>query len=131
MEVTEPRLCLKHFNYYHPLCNNREVRPVLPLFIDEVLNHYTRTAVRNTIGTEEEENNRLFKALAMQKVYSAYFCEISIFDKKYGYLRVDITNNDRGRIWQDLDLSILTNLAYSIAFQLYYKNLEIDDLVDE
>ena len=120
-----------YFNYYHPLCTNRDLKPVNPKFIDEVLNHYTRVSVRNTIGTEEEENNRLFKALAMQNVYSAFHCEIALYGKLYGYLRVDITNNDRGRIWQDLDLSILTNLAYTIALELYYNNKTIDDLVDE
>ncbi len=120
-----------YFNYYHPLCANRDIRPVSPKFIDETVNHYTKICVRNTITPEEGENSKLLEALAEQKVYSVFFCEIAAFEKKFGYLRVDITNNDRGRIWQDLDLSILTNMAYLIALELYYNNKTIDDLIDE
>lgn len=120
-----------YFNYYHPLCNNRDLRPINPKFIDECTNHYTHISVRNTITPGEDDNTKLMQALIMQKVYSAYFCEITAFDKHFGYLRVDITNNDRGRIWQDLDLSILTNMAYLIALELYYNQKTIDDLIDE
>ncbi len=120
-----------YFNYYHPLCNNRDLKPINSKFIDEVTNHYTHISVRNTITQDEDKNNKLVQALIMQKVYSAYFCEITAFDKKFGYLRVDITGNERGRIWQDLDLSILTNMAYLIALELYYNHKTIDDLIDE
>ena len=120
-----------YFNYYHPLCNNRDLKPVPEKFIDEMINHYTRICIRNSITPDDGDGGRLLQALALQKVYSTFICEISLNEKKYGYLRVDITENARGRIWQDLDTAILTDLAYLIAVGLYYQDKTIDDLIDE
>ena len=54
--------------------------------------------------------------------------EIKVHGKSFGYLRADICSNPSGRIWQNLDIDVLSDFAHILALELYYRNITIEEL---
>ena len=90
------------------------------------VNSTTGIFYKNTI--EDNLNHDLSDMLLNQNVYSACWVEIKTHGKSYGYVRADICENPRGRIWQNLDMDVLSNLAHIIALELYYRGLEVSEI---
>jgi hypothetical protein len=51
-------------------------------------------------------------------------CRIQAFGKKYGYIRVDVT--EIPRIWQLSEQEVLSNMARCIAVRLHYEDTNLD-----
>ena len=115
-----------YFNYYHPICKKRDFKLVDCKEILKMLNHQTAIFSKNTITGKETD--KASQEIFAQNIYSALYIEIQAYGKHYGYVRADIINNPRGRIWQNTDMDILLNLAHTLALVLYKDNKELKDL---
>lgn len=124
-------LCIDTFdglycNYYHPICKNRNFKSLASNTMHKYVNSYTGIFYKNSV--EDNLNMDIIRELATQGVYSTFWVEIKAYDKMFGYLRVDICSNPRGRIWQTVDIDILSFAARIIALELYYKKIEVKEL---
>ena len=117
-----------YYNYYHPICKDRNF-DVLPDEIMEIgINTHTGAFYKNNIT--DDRNKKLGDALISQGITSACWAQIAVHGKVFGYLRADITSNPSGRIWQNLDLDVIINFAHILALELYYRNITIEELVE-
>ncbi|MCR5350661.1 MAG: GGDEF domain-containing protein [Acholeplasmatales bacterium] len=112
-----------YFDYYHPICKKRDFKALSDDLMNGSTNSSTGIFYRNLI--DDSMNQDLAVPLLNQKVYSSFWVEIKAHGKSFGYVRADICENPRGRIWQNLDMDVLLNLAQVIGLELYYRNLEI------
>jgi len=123
-------LCLSndyglYCNYYHPLCKKRNFIQLNDKTMRIGINTHTRIFYKNSF---DENVNGVAQELLKQGIYSVFWIELYSHEKSFGFLRADICENTRGRIWQNLDMDILINLCHKLATELYYRNLEISDL---
>ncbi len=115
------------FNYNHPLAKRTE--PYKPFGYSAIgeKTDSTGTFYENVVlAATTCLHFDLYKAFLEQKIYASYLSQIKAFGKVYGYLRVDMVATDTGRIWQQNDLVILTNLTNLIGLALYAKNEDLD-----
>ncbi len=82
---------------------------------------------KNKISEDDKASKFLYR-LFNDGIYSICYVRIKINDHLYGYLRADVNNNDRGRIWQSLHKDILQVIANYIATKLDSLKLELKDL---
>lgn len=115
-----------YFDYYHPICKNRDFKILPSKIMKSSMNSQTGIFFKNYIG--DNLNQNIMKELEEQNIYSILWVEIKSHGKSFGYLRADICSNPSGRIWQNLDIDILHNIACLIGVELYYNNKEIKDL---
>ena len=111
----------------HPLCRNT---PFYPLPYDELKNHFIGNSAvftKNVIS-EDDKSSKVLTRLLNDGIYSIFYVRIKYKDKLYGYLRADLNNNDRGRIWQSLHKDILQVIANYIALELHSRGIELKDL---
>lgn len=111
----------------HPLCRNT---PFYPLPYDELKNHFIGNSAvftKNVIS-EDDKASKVLTRLLNDGIYSIFYVRIKYKDKLYGYLRADLNNNDRGRIWQNLHKDILQVMANYIALELHSRGIELKDL---
>ncbi len=111
----------------HKLCKNTKF---YPLPYDELRSHFIGNNVvfcKNVI-TDDDKSSRLLTRLLSDNIYSIFYARIKIKDNLYGYLRADINNNDKGRIWQPLHKDVLQAIANYIALILNSKNIELKDI---
>ena len=119
-----------YFEYFHPLCRKKDFKPLLSTYISKCLNPTTGLYHRNTFLYGELASS-IDKISLEEGIYSSAYVELRFKNKFFGYVRVDITENVRGRIWQNLDLDILLTLAHTLAQELYYNNMEVADIIKE
>ena len=120
------------FDYYHPICKKREFKTLPDKIMKTYINNHTGIFYKNSF--EDELSDRLKELLVPLKeqgIYSAYWVEIKAHGKLFGYVRADIVENPSGRIWQNLDMDVLSGLAHTLALELYYRNTSIEELVKE
>ena len=79
-----------------------------------------------TISSKLLDSNILVQNLVKNNIYSFVICEIRHNDKVYGYLRVDMSSMDTGRIWQQNDLVAISYFANILALVLYAENKELE-----
>ena len=111
----------------HKLCKNTKF---YPLPYDELRSHFIGNNVvfcKNVI-TDDDKSSRLLTRLLSDNIYSIFYARIKIKDNLYGYLRADINNNDKGRIWQPLHKDVLQAIANYIALILNSKDIELKDI---
>ncbi len=121
-----------YFDYYHPICKKRGFKTLPDKIMKTYINNYSGIFYKNSF--EDELSDRLkdlLVPLKEQGIYSAYWVEIKAHGKLFGYLRADIVENPSGRIWQNLDMDVLSGLAHTLALELYYRNTKIEELVKE
>ena len=124
-------LCLEdhhklYFDYYHPICKKRDFTPVDDELMENYINAHTKLFYKNSI--DDNLNNKLAKEFKKQSIYSSAWVQIKAHDKVFGYIRADIVSNPSGRIWQTLDIDVLVNFAHILGLELYYRNIEIEDI---
>ena len=66
----------------------------------------------------------IFEMICEQDISSMIVCRIQAFGKKYGYIRVDVT--EIPRIWQLSEQEVLSNMARCIAVRLHYEDTNLD-----
>ena len=66
----------------------------------------------------------IFEMACKQDINSMIVCRIQAFGKKYGYLRVDVT--ELPRIWQLSEQEVISNMARCIAVRLHYEDTNLD-----
>ncbi len=128
-------LCLQtndrlYFEYFHPLCRKKDFKPLSSSILSKYVNSTIGIYHRNTF-LYGEEASPIDKISLEEGIYSSTYIELRVKNKLFGYVRADITENVRGRIWQNLDLDILLTLAHTLAQELYYKNIELKDLIKD
>lgn len=114
------------FEYFHPICKLRDFKPLPYDLMEKGLNAHTKIFYKNFI--EDNLNEALLTKLKEQGISSTYWVQVVAHERVFGYLRADICCNPSGRIWQNLDIDILHNLANILAIELYYRDLEIKDI---
>ncbi|MBR6071450.1 MAG: GGDEF domain-containing protein [Acholeplasmatales bacterium] len=114
------------FEYFHPICKKKDFRTIPSELMYKHINNHTGIFYRNSI--DEYFNKELAYELRSQGIYSSFWVEIKAHDKSFGFVRADITENPSGRIWQNLDMDVLLNFANTLALELYYQNINLDDL---
>lgn len=120
-----------YYDYFYPICKKREFLSVNEADIKNIINENTGICYINSLANEVSSGKITFlKRLLDDGIYSFFFCKIAVYGKTFGYVRADITENPRGRIWQNLDIDVLLNLAHILALELYYREKEIDTLED-
>ena len=124
-------LCLStndglYCNYYHPLCKKKSFKQLDDSIMRIGLNTHTGIFYKNCL--DDNANSNIASELLNQGVYSVFWIEVKAHNKSYGYVRADICDNARGRIWQNLDIDILTNFCHLLALELYYRNIDIKEL---
>ena len=120
-----------YFEYIHPLCKKTDYIKVASKDIELLLNESIGIAYINSIAEDLRTNKTILKRILDDGIYSVFFCKIEVYGKHFGYVRADVCTNPRGRIWQNLDIDVLLNLAHVLALELYYQHLEIEDLLEE
>ena len=115
-----------YFEYFHPICKLRDFKPLPYNIMKMGLNAFTGIFYKNHI--DDNLNEEISSSLKEQNIFSTYWVEIKTHDKSFGFLRADICCNPSGRIWQNLDIDILSNFAHTLALELYYRNLELKDI---
>jgi len=115
-----------YLDYYHPICKKRGFTSLSNKLMTTVINQHTGIFYKNLI--DDNLNQKLNMEFLKQNVYSTFIVELTVHGKFFGYLRADVCENPRGRIWQNLDMDVLLNLGHVIALELYYQNKEIKDL---
>ena len=115
-----------YFEYYHPICKIRDFEPLPYNLMEKGLNTHTGIFYKNSI--EDNLNEAILNKLKKQGISSVYWVQVKAHDRVFGYLRADICCNPSGRIWQNLDIDILHNLANILAIELYYRDMEIKDI---
>lgn len=128
-------LCLMNDNglyneYYYPLCQKKKLKPFNHESIEKIINFNSDICHINSIAQVLYKDS-FFEEMLNDGVYAVCFTKISVFGKDFGYVRADILDNPRGRIWQNLDLDILLNFAHILAICLYYQHMDLDDLDEE
>lgn len=118
-----------YFDYYHPICKKRDFKSYPSHLMRKHLNNQTFLFQINNI--DDFLNKELSKSLIEQNVRSAFWSEIKTHGKSFGFIRCDITENPSGRIWQNLDMDVLSNFSHLLALELYYRNTTIEDLAKE
>ena len=115
-----------YFDYYHPICKKRDFRIINPEAILKMINPHTSIFSKNTItGSEQDDvEHEAYK----QGIYSVCYAEIKAYGKHFGFVRADIIENPRGRIWQNSDVDVLLDLAHVLGLILYFKNMKLSDL---
>lgn len=120
-----------YFEYIHPLCKKTDYVVITNKEIESSLNESIGIAYVNSIAEDLRTNKTMLKKLLDDGIYSVLFCRMEVYGKHFGYVRADVCTNPRGRIWQNLDIDVLLNLAHILALELYYQHLEIEDLIEE
>lgn len=116
-----------YYEYFHSLCKKKDFKPVQSKLIELGKNSTTGLFYKNTFILGEE-STKIDKICLDEGIFSSAYVEIKVHNKSFGYLRADVTENVRGRIWQSLELDILETIAHTIALELYYQQKEIKDL---
>ncbi len=111
----------------HFLC---KATPFYPLPYDELKRYFSgnNTTFGKNIISEDDKSSKLLSRLLNDGIYSIFYVQIKYKDKLYGYLRADLNNNDRGRIWQELHKNVLQVIANYIALELNARGIELKDL---
>ncbi len=115
-----------YFDFYHPICKKRDFKVINSEDIKKMLNPQTMVFNKNTITGHE--TNPVEIESYKQGVYSVCYVEIKAFDKHFGFIRADIIENPRGRIWQNADIDVLLTLAHTLGLLLYYRGISLNDL---
>ena len=114
------------FDYYHSISKKRDFFPLgfdlISLAPLQSGMYYDNT----TIASKLLDSNVLIQTLVQNNIYSFVVCEIRFNDILYGYLRVDMTSMDTGRIWQQNDLVALSYLANTLALVLALNNKKLE-----
>ena len=116
-----------YFETRHKLCKDTKFYAIP---YDEMRSHFSgNNAVfcKNVI-TEDDSSSRVLTRLLNDGIFSIFYVRIKIKDNLFGYLRADVNNNDKGRIWQQLHKDILQVMANYIALKLDKEDLELKDL---
>ncbi len=114
------------FEYVHPLGKREE--GYFPFGYDAIQEKLDIQGIcynNVTYRAYEKQKCQLFKEFDEQKIYSSFLAAIQVYDKLYGYLRVDMVATNTGRLWQQNDLVLLSTLSNLIALVLYTKNKEL------
>ncbi len=115
-----------YFEYFHPICTIKEFKALSYDIMQIGINTHTGIFYRNSF--DDNRNKVLTDSLTSQGITSAFWVEIKVHDKLFGYLRADVQSNPSGRVWQNLDIDVLSGFAHILALELYYRNLEIEDI---
>ena len=118
-----------YFEYFHPICKKKSFECVPAKIMKTYINAHTGIFYKNSL--DDNLNLELLEPLKKQGIYSAFWVEIKTHGKLFGYIRADIVENPSGRIWQNLDMDVLANMAHILALELYYRNISIEDLANE
>lgn len=94
--------------------------------LSAVINKSGHAVVGNTMAADTKAKQDLRHEMARQKIKSSFVVEISAYDKRYGYIRVDTVKSKR--IWQDTEMSLLIIAANAIGLLLYYQRKKLEDL---
>ncbi len=115
-----------YFDYFHPICKLRDFKPLPSDVMKSGINTHTGIFYKNNIN--DNRNKAIADPLTEQGITSAYWVEIKVHGKSFGYLRADICSNPSGRIWQNLDIDVLSDFAHILSLELYYRNTSIEEL---
>lgn len=113
--------------YFYPLSEKRELKPYKSEYVEKMINFNSDICHINSTA-QILYRDEFCQEMLNDGVYAVCFTKISVYGKDFGYVRADIIDNPRGRIWQNLDLDILLNFAHILAISLYYQQLELEDL---
>ncbi len=117
-----------YFEYFHPLCRKKDFKALTSVLLTKYVNPTIGIYYRNTF-LYGELASPIDKSSLEEGIYSSAYIELRFKNKLFGYVRADITENVRGRIWQNLDLDVLLTLAHTLAQELYYKNIKVEDII--
>ena len=93
-----------------------------------IINNNTGICNLNSIAQDSINVSPILREMLQDGVYAIFYAKISIYGKDFGYVRADCCENPRGRVWQNIDMDVLLNLAQILALELYYQHLELEDL---
>ncbi|WP_407426826.1 GGDEF domain-containing protein [Treponema sp.] len=120
-----------YFQKIHQISKNREFFPVSEDFIRANINKATDMLYLSNIKSLQlSHQTEFYEILDSQKITSSCFCEISYQDKKYGFLRADMTGTElETRLWEYSNMDLFFNAAKTIALILNFTGKTIKDLV--
>lgn len=72
------------------------------------------------------DENPIKQELLNQNICSCLLFKVEVFNRFYGFLRIDMTNTYR--IWQSNEINILYSFVNTLALLLYKHNLTLNDL---
>ena len=110
------------YDYYHPLSKKFEgYEPYGYDIIMEVLNSSGFYHENVTEPLYTSDKYKIYKKFKEQGIYSIFISELKAFGKHIGFLRAEMTSVNTGRIWQQSDLVLLSNLSHLISLLIEYK----------
>lgn len=80
--------------------------------------------VVNGLQQLKNRSPELLEHVRKQEIHSMMLCRIQAFGKKYGYIRIDVT--ELPRIWQLSEQEVISNMARCIAVRLHYEDTNLD-----
>lgn len=127
-------LCLTDDNglyceYFHPLCKKRDFKLYKKAEIGGIINTSLNMFYLNSTA-QDVGDKKVVKDMLENAIYSVIYCEVAVYGKFFGYIRADVAENPRGRVWQNLDMDVLLNFAHVLAIELYYQHMDLADLDD-
>ena len=115
--------------YFHPLSKKRDFKVYTSKEIGELMNNSLNMLCLNSTS-QEIGDKKTIKDMLENGIYSVIYCDITAYGKSFGYVRADVSENPRCRIWQNLDMDVLLNFAHILAVELYYQHMDLEDLED-
>lgn len=108
-----------------PLSRTTNFFPIPLHFVESQMNE-SGMVVLNNIKNFEKTMPELFKVENEQSIKAQVMMKIKIYKKDFGILRIDTTTTRR--IWQNEELALIMTIGNTLARDLYYKGITLDDL---
>lgn len=118
----------KWYSVIHPLSRTKEFEIIPGNLMKQLLCANGYYAINNLESAENKYGNKLHNKLMNQLILSQACCQIKVYGKVYGYLRVDMVSSLR--LWQTYEMDIFLTIARLLAILLDKYNLELDDILD-
>lgn len=115
-----------NFDAVYGLAEQREFSYIPRSAISRMIDKVGYANITNSATLNADWQQEFRQALDDQNIKSTFICEITAYDKRYGFIRVDTVKTIR--IWQENEMATLIAMANAIGLILYYQKKKLEDL---